>query len=48
MKKRRTTIYIDGEVWKEFMKYIIKKHGVTHGGVISKEVENAIRLLIER
>jgi hypothetical protein len=47
MKKRRTTIYIDDEVWKEFMEYLIKKHGKTHGGIISQEVENAIKRLTE-
>jgi len=30
------------------MKYIIDKHGKTHGGVISEEVENAIRILIDK
>lgn len=48
MKKKRTTIYVDNKVWEEFMKYIIEKHGVTHGGVISREVENAIKLLTEK
>ena len=46
--KRRTTIYIDDKVWKSFMQYLITKHGKTHGGVISEEVENAIKLLIEK
>jgi hypothetical protein len=48
MKKRRTTIYVDSKTWDEFMKYIINKHGKTHGGVISDEVENAIKLLIRK
>ena len=48
MRKRRTTVYIDKKVWEEFMKYIIQKHGKTHGGVISEEVENAIKLLVEK
>lgn len=30
------------------MKYLIEKQGKTHGGVISEEVENAIKLLIEK
>ena len=46
--KRRTTIYIDDKVWKNFMLFLIRKHGKTHGGVISKEVENAIKLLVEK
>jgi len=48
MKKRRTTIYVDSKLWDEFMKYLIDKHGKTHGGVISDEVENAIKLLIRK
>jgi len=46
MRKRRTTVYIDKKVWEEFMKYVVEKYGRTHGGVISEEVENAIKLLI--
>ena len=48
MKKRRTTVYIDKSVWEKFIKYIIEKYGKTHGGVISEEVEYAIKLLIEK
>lgn len=46
MAKKRTTIYVDKDVWSDFLKYLIEKHGKTHGGVISEEVENAIKLLI--
>lgn len=46
--KRRTTIYIEPKLWDEFMKHIIEKYGKTHGGVISDEVENAIKLLIKK
>jgi hypothetical protein len=46
--KRRTTIYVDPKLWDDFMKYIIEKHGKTHGGVISDEVENAIKLMIKK
>ena len=45
--KRRTTIYVDKKVWAEFMKHVIEKYGRTHGGVISEEVEYAIRLLLK-
>lgn len=48
MRKRRTTIYIDEDVWDKFMKYLVEKYGKTHGGVISEEIENAIRLLTKR
>ena len=46
--KKRTTIYVDEAVWDKFMKYLIEKHGKTHGGVISKEIEKAILLLIRK
>ncbi len=46
--KKRTTIYVDTVVWDQFMKYLIEKHGKTHGGVISEEIENAILLLVKK
>jgi len=46
--KKRTTVYVDQVVWEKFMKYLIEKHGKTHGGVISEEIENAILLLIKK
>ncbi len=46
--KRRTTIYIDQAVWEKFMKYLVEKHGKTHGGVISEEIEKAILLRIKK
>lgn len=48
MKKRRTTIYVEDAVWEKFMKYLVEKHGKTHGGVISEEIEKAILLLIKK
>jgi len=48
MRKRRTTIYIDEDVWDKFMKYLVEKHGKTHGGVISEEIEKAILLLTKK
>ncbi len=48
MTKRPTTIYIDDVIWDNFMKYLIEKHGKTHGGVISEEDEKAIKLLIKK
>lgn len=48
MRKKRTTIYVDRKIWDKFMKYLIEKYGKTHGGVISKEVENAIKLMIKK
>ncbi|MCW4024305.1 MAG: hypothetical protein NWF01_04625 [Candidatus Bathyarchaeota archaeon] len=46
--KKRTTIYVDTIIWDQFMKYLIEKHGKTHGGVISEEVEKAIQILIKK
>jgi hypothetical protein len=48
MTKRRTTIYVDEDVWDRFMKYLVTRHGKTHGGVISEEIEKAILLLIKK
>ena len=48
LMKKRTTIYVDTNVWDQFMKYLIEKHGKTHGGVISEEIENAILLQIKK
>ena len=48
MRKKRTTIYVDEAVWDKFMKYLIDKHGKTHGGVISEEIEKAIILLVKK
>jgi hypothetical protein len=46
LTKRRTTIYIDDDVWKGFIEYLVEKHGKTHGGIISEEIQNAIKLMI--
>jgi hypothetical protein len=46
--KKRTTIYVDSELWDNFLKYIIETHGKTHGGVISEEVEKAIQQHIKK
>jgi hypothetical protein len=48
MRKKRTTIYVDEAVWQKFLKYLIEKHGKTHGGVISEEIEKAILLLVKK
>jgi hypothetical protein len=48
MMKKRTTVYIDSVVWEKFLKYLIEKHGKTHGGVISEEIQKAILLLIKK
>jgi hypothetical protein len=48
MTKRRTTIYIDEDVWNKFMKYLVERYGKTHGGVISEEIEKAILVFIKK
>jgi hypothetical protein len=42
-EKRRVTIYINENTWREFLKKLIEKRGRAAGGVISEEVENAIK-----
>jgi len=43
MEKRRVTIYVNENIWKEFLKKLIEKRGRAAGGAISQEVENAIK-----
>ena len=44
----RTSRTEAGPGWKEFMEYLIRKHGKTRGGIISQKVENAIKRPTER
>jgi hypothetical protein len=39
--KRKTTIMIDEEIWKELLSFTVQKHGTAKK--TSKEIENAIR-----
>jgi uncharacterized membrane protein len=43
VEKRRVTIYVHENIWKEFLKKLIEKRGKAAGGAISEEVENAIK-----
>ena len=43
MGKRRITVYVDENTWKEFLKKLIDKRGKAAGGAISQEIENAIK-----
>lgn len=39
--------YVDGEVWKRFLRTIFEKHGRTSGGAISLTIEDALRTYLE-
>ena len=43
MEKRRITIYVNENIWREFLKKLIERRGRAAGGAISEEVENAIK-----
>jgi hypothetical protein len=43
---RRTTIIVDDDLWKSFLSYVVKKHGVAKKA--SVEVELAIKEYLER
>jgi len=46
MPKRRTTIIVDDQLWKRFLSYVVKKHGVAKK--VSVEVEVAIKEYLDR
>lgn len=41
MPKRKTTILVDEDLWKDFVTFVIKKHGTSKK--TSKEIESAMR-----
>lgn len=43
VEKRRITIYVNENTWKDFLRKLIEKRGRAAGGAISEEVENAIK-----
>lgn len=45
MSKRKTSISIDKELWKQWIKFVVDKTGSARK--LSEELENAIRLYIE-
>ncbi len=45
-EKRKVTVYIDGNVWKKFLRKVLDKRGMAAGGAISEEVESAIKKYI--
>ena len=46
MPKRRTTIIVDDQLWKRFLTYVVKKHGVAKKASI--EVQAAISEYLDR
>lgn len=47
MKKIKTTITIDSEIWKEFLKTIIEKYGHDVGKGKKKALDEALKLWIK-
>lgn len=46
LKKRKTSVVIDNELWKQWTKFVIDKTGSARK--LSQEVENAIREYMKR
>jgi hypothetical protein len=46
MVKKKTSINIDDQVWKDWMKFVIDKTGSVRR--LSEEMENALREYMER
>jgi len=44
--KRRTTILVDDDLWKRFLTYVVKKHGIAKKASI--EIENAVKEYLNR
>jgi len=41
LPKQKTTIVVDKKLWKDFLSFVVKKHGTTRK--TSLEIESAIR-----
>ena len=41
MPERKTTILVDEDLWKDFVTFVIKKHGTSKK--TSEEIESAMR-----
>jgi len=41
LPKQKTTIVVEKELWKDFLSFVVKKHGTTRK--TSVEIESAIR-----
>jgi metal-responsive CopG/Arc/MetJ family transcriptional regulator len=46
MVKRKTSIMIDEELWKEWTKFVVDRTGSARK--LSEEIENALRTYMER
>ncbi|MBA7629460.1 hypothetical protein ES703_36959 [subsurface metagenome] len=44
--KKKTTILIDEDLWKEFVTFVVKKHGTSKK--TSEEIENAMREYLKK
>ena len=46
MPERKTTILVDEDLWKDFVTFVLKKHGTSKK--TSKEIENAMREYLKK
>lgn len=46
LPKRKTTILIDEEIWKQLLSYTVQKHGTAKK--TSEEIEKAIQAYLEQ
>jgi hypothetical protein len=46
MPKKKTTILVDEDLWKEFVTFVLKKHGTSKK--TSEEIENAMREYLKK
>lgn len=46
MPKKKTTILVDENLWKEFVTFVLKKHGTSKK--TSEEIENAMREYLKK
>jgi len=44
--KKKTTILVDEDLWKEFVTFVLKKHGTSKR--TSEEIENAMREYLKK
>lgn len=48
MGRIKTTITVDSDLWKRFLKILIEKYGTNIGEVKKRGLDEAIKLLLEK
>ena len=48
INKRKVTVYINEKNWLDFLRGVLDKRGKAAGGAISEEVENAIKMWLNK